>query len=352
MPPSDDLTAAKFVRSSLSPRERTVLLAVGQRLTNGEIADILKVSKRTVESHIAALFTKLGVSKRLDLIALAATDTAQTPPTGLVGTSELMWRELVQLRRKLRRSTAETALDRACGVLFERYRLPTFAVAAQLLHIVAVRHGFDVVALARAVLVGPRPEDGQLFPHPDSGRGPELTFVPGAVSSRSQVLTAALAAAMDRADTGQGDLQLVPAGGHGLDIVAARGFTKAFVTQFAHVDGDSTACAVALSTREPVSVPDVTRSEIYQPIALDTLTAERVRAVYSTPLLAGRRGVGVVSVHGGLPGRLPSRATRGELTRIALQTGAWLGWQRRTARLDALADLHERARRYPATPED
>src|SRR5215469_12871322 len=99
---SDGPAPAEFARSLLTPRERTVLLAVGQRLTNGEIADTLKVSKRTVESHIASLFAKFGVQKRLDLIALAATDTDDAPPAALVGTNNLMWRELTQLREQLR----------------------------------------------------------------------------------------------------------------------------------------------------------------------------------------------------------------------------------------------------------
>jgi DNA-binding CsgD family transcriptional regulator len=55
----------------LTRREYEVLLAVGQRMTNGEISDRLLVSKRTVESHISSLYLKSGASTRLDLVSLA-----------------------------------------------------------------------------------------------------------------------------------------------------------------------------------------------------------------------------------------------------------------------------------------
>lgn len=360
-----DGSSVEFARSLLTPRERTILLAVGQRLTNGEIADTLKVSKRTVESHIASLFAKFGVQKRLDLIALAATDTDDSPPAGLVGSNALMWRELTQLRVRLRESRAmaqaQITLSQALGVLFERYRLPDMTAASRLLHGVAMRHELDVLDVAGALLVAPRPDDeGSWFPDRGPRRGPELSFLPEPPTTVSQVLDAAVEASMACADCEQADLQLSSSSGerHGLDLVTSRGFSTAFVRNFAFVDGEvaernTTACAIALSTQESVSVPDVTRSDIFAPTALETLAAERVRAVHSAPMVAETGDnagdcVGVLSTHHDRAGRVPSSATRGELARIAAQTGDWLAWQRRTTRLTALADLHEQAGRYPA----
>ncbi|MEV7096608.1 LuxR C-terminal-related transcriptional regulator [Amycolatopsis sp. NPDC051045] len=55
----------------ISPREREVLLAIADRLTNAEIAERLYVSVRTVESHVSALLRKLDARDRRELAARA-----------------------------------------------------------------------------------------------------------------------------------------------------------------------------------------------------------------------------------------------------------------------------------------
>ncbi|AXB44735.1 ATP-binding protein [Amycolatopsis albispora] len=57
---------------SISPREREVLLAVADRLTNAEIAERLFVSVRTVESHVSSLLRKLDARDRRELVQRAA----------------------------------------------------------------------------------------------------------------------------------------------------------------------------------------------------------------------------------------------------------------------------------------
>jgi two-component system, NarL family, response regulator NreC len=66
---TSDTTA--FPPDLLSPRESEVarLLALGH--TNAEIAELLGVSERTVESHRARLLEKLGVRTRADLVRRA-----------------------------------------------------------------------------------------------------------------------------------------------------------------------------------------------------------------------------------------------------------------------------------------
>ncbi|QKV73348.1 LuxR C-terminal-related transcriptional regulator [Amycolatopsis sp. Hca4] len=78
---------------TISPREREVLLALADRLTNAEIAERLYVSVRTVESHVSALLRKLDARDRRELAARApgpatpaglVTGTPR-PPTSFVG---------------------------------------------------------------------------------------------------------------------------------------------------------------------------------------------------------------------------------------------------------------------------
>ncbi len=45
---------------------------MAEGLTNGEIADRLYLSKKTVEHHVAAVLAKLGVETRAKAIAQAA----------------------------------------------------------------------------------------------------------------------------------------------------------------------------------------------------------------------------------------------------------------------------------------
>ena len=60
-PGSDDLTE----------REREVVALIAHGHTNGEIAETLYLSVRTVESHRARIQDKLGISKRSELVAYA-----------------------------------------------------------------------------------------------------------------------------------------------------------------------------------------------------------------------------------------------------------------------------------------
>jgi DNA-binding NarL/FixJ family response regulator len=55
----------------LSPREREVLKLVAEAHTNKEIADVLGVSEKTVETHRGNLLRKLGMRDRVELVRYA-----------------------------------------------------------------------------------------------------------------------------------------------------------------------------------------------------------------------------------------------------------------------------------------
>ncbi|AVO41504.1 response regulator transcription factor [Simplicispira suum] len=63
---SDQETSERYAQ--LSPREREVLGLITQGLTNKEIGRALELSPRTVETHRANLFTKLGAESLAQLI--------------------------------------------------------------------------------------------------------------------------------------------------------------------------------------------------------------------------------------------------------------------------------------------
>src|ERR1700722_8945142 len=52
---------------TISVREAEVLVALGDRLTNAQIAQRLHISVRTVESHVSSLLRKLGAADRREL---------------------------------------------------------------------------------------------------------------------------------------------------------------------------------------------------------------------------------------------------------------------------------------------
>jgi DNA-binding NarL/FixJ family response regulator len=55
----------------LTPRELDVVKLVAEAYTNRQIAEILKVSEKTVESHRANVFGKLGMRDRVELVRYA-----------------------------------------------------------------------------------------------------------------------------------------------------------------------------------------------------------------------------------------------------------------------------------------
>lgn len=68
------------VWSSLSTREAQVARAVSAGRSNKEVADLMHISERTVKAHLGAVFEKLGVRDRLQLVLRLSAEAAPTSP--------------------------------------------------------------------------------------------------------------------------------------------------------------------------------------------------------------------------------------------------------------------------------
>jgi DNA-binding NarL/FixJ family response regulator len=62
---------AEAAQAKLSPRELEIVRLVGEGLKNGEIAQRLFISEKTVRNHLTVIFDKIGVTDRLHLAIYA-----------------------------------------------------------------------------------------------------------------------------------------------------------------------------------------------------------------------------------------------------------------------------------------
>lgn len=73
----------------LSKREMDIVHCLAEGLTNREIAQRLHLSQHTVKNHLFRIFDKLGVSSRVELLFMTASQSGKSPNTADVGSGSV-----------------------------------------------------------------------------------------------------------------------------------------------------------------------------------------------------------------------------------------------------------------------
>ena len=81
----ESASGGAHARDSLTKRELQVLSMVVRGHTSGEIADVLQIGRRTVESHRANVSSKLGVRNQAELVRYANSGDASGDYGSVVG---------------------------------------------------------------------------------------------------------------------------------------------------------------------------------------------------------------------------------------------------------------------------
>lgn len=69
-PDPDPLPASRAPLSSLTAREREILVLVSQGKSNRRVASSLGISEKTVRNHLSAVFSKVGASDRTQAVVM------------------------------------------------------------------------------------------------------------------------------------------------------------------------------------------------------------------------------------------------------------------------------------------
>lgn len=68
--PQQDTPASESVKR-LTGREKEILVAIGQGMTNSEIAEMLVLAESTVKSYVGRIFVKIGARDRVQAVIIA-----------------------------------------------------------------------------------------------------------------------------------------------------------------------------------------------------------------------------------------------------------------------------------------
>ncbi len=156
----------------VSGREAEVLAAVGEHLSNAQIASRLHLSVRTVETHVSSLLRKLGVADRRGLAALAPSLESTAPPDADGGARgvPVSWTPFIGRQRERQEVIQALGAARLVTLLgpggvgktrlaaeITGHLAPTLPFGATFVELVSTRPGFFVQTVASALGVTERP---------------------------------------------------------------------------------------------------------------------------------------------------------------------------------------------------
>ncbi|MEU6852184.1 ANTAR domain-containing protein [Actinacidiphila alni] len=309
-------------------------------------------------------------------------EAGRGPDTGPVlgggsGTEQEETRSGREMRDRRRKARGRPVVDLAEHVVRGRYGLADDA-ALELLVATSQRHNMKLRTLAAAVtmVVPPQPGAARWFPGRSRRPAPALSFLEGrpvAKANPSEVLAALLRSALEVAWADMGNAQLADPMTGDLWIEAQQGHSEEFLDYFDYVagprpastdpagyaDADAGAPAVDRSGSHlaavrgvQVTVLDVPGDTLYDGPGKAVMRGSGSVACHSVPIaLPTGELLGMVTGHYRHPaavGRVLEAGRTLVLDGLAGQAAAWLDWYRRTIVLDALEDLHTRARAVSA----
>jgi anti-anti-sigma regulatory factor len=263
------------------------------------------------------------------------------------GTAELvrLRGQVHDLREKLR---TRPLVARALGVLQERYGLPDVGATNALLREVSQRHNTKVRTVAHAFLAARPPSSPNAtfwFPGRVVPPAPPLTFVTRPPADRAALLDRVLDAVLSCVCDSAGAVWLSDPARGGLMLERHRGLPPEVVRFFHRTGAAATVCPTAFGTGTGAAELDLATDPSFTEEVRQVMLAAGSRSVRCQPLLDGTGpGMGTVATYH--PERVPQlpEAARGQLDRVCVEAGAWLGWHVRTTTLDVLEHLHRDAR--------
>jgi predicted ATPase/DNA-binding CsgD family transcriptional regulator len=158
----------KDMMAGVSERESQVLAALGEHLSNAQIANRMHISVRTVESHVSSLLRKFGVDDRRALADLAR---QSEPPGGELAGQPTTWTSFVGRERE--RASVQAALSEArlvslvgpggvgktrLAVAVAEQAARAFPCGGAFVDLVPVREGFVAQAVAAVLGVTEHPQ--------------------------------------------------------------------------------------------------------------------------------------------------------------------------------------------------
>ncbi|MEU5159445.1 ANTAR domain-containing protein [Streptomyces sp. NPDC020875] len=337
-----ELSGARWAETGLPDRRLGAAAGPDRRVY---VTGVPPRAARTLrgEAGPGSVLTAPTLAEVIARFAGAAPATTPAPPVAAVAPPPY---ELRDLRRQLH---SRVVIAQAQGILQGRYAIGDGQLALRLLKEVAQSRNLRLRHLAASLVAArvPVASAESWFPGRARRLPPRATFLSArraATANRSEALSALLDRALATAGAGMGVIRLADPLSGTTRPEAHRSPDDSFLSAWELADDTAPAHCVH-GRAVPVTALDVTGDPLHAPAVRAALLASGARTRHSVPLTApDGRILGELSVHHGAPGVILGSGALRELVDLGREAGAWLEWHHRTVVLDALEELHTRAR--------